>query len=247
MAGEPFTISSTGQGKGFSSAYRWKSAAYSGGRIVGFCAPPYYLRQHGRVVPWQPGVSGSRFQYAGFGCALDPGGLIYTLGYENAPWFFLDSHHYFPRAKLGSNCFRLEPGEEVRFTVAAFSYPAESETALNGAVRTVYSLYHESPRKCQSPETAVRRISEAVSADAWLPDSESYAGFVFDKPDSHEVRPLPSLSWTNGLAVAVPMLMAALRLIGMDTLCWPIQLERHRPLFGHSYMYLNLAGGAFGG
>ena len=190
--------------------------AYSGGRIVGFCAPPYYLRQHGRVVPWQPGASGSRFQYAGFGCALDPGGLIYTLGYENAPWFFLDSHHYFPRAKLGANCFCLEPGEEVRFTVAAFSFPAKSETALNGAVRAVYSLYHESPRKCQSPETAVRRISEAVSADAWLPDSESYAGFVFDKPDSHEVRPLPSLSWTNGLAVAVPMLMAALRLSRED-------------------------------
>ncbi len=32
-----------------------------------------------------------------------------------------------------------------------------------------------------------------------------------------------------------------LRDCGMDTLCWPIQLERHRPLFGHSYMYLNLA------
>ena len=28
---------------------------------------------------------------------------------------------------------------------------------------------------------------------------------------------------------------------GLDELCWPIQLERHPPLHGHSYMYLNLA------
>ena len=38
------------------------------------------------------------------------------------------------------------------------------------------------------------------------------AGFVFDKPDSKEVRLIPSISWTNGLAAAVPMLEAAIRL-----------------------------------
>ena len=30
-----------------------------------------------------------------------------------------------------------------------------------------------------------------------------------------------------------------LRQCGMDEMDWPIQLERHRPLYGHSYMYLN--------
>ena len=33
---------------------------------------------------------------------------------------------------------------------------------LNAAIRKVYSLYHEPPRRCQSPESAVRTIAEAV-------------------------------------------------------------------------------------
>lgn len=96
--------------------------------------------------------------------------------------------------------------------MAEFSYPAENETGLNAAVRKVYSLYHEPPRRCQSMESAVRTIAEAVGSTAWLPQYQAYAGFVFDKPDSQEVRLIPSISWTNGLAVAVPMLEAALRL-----------------------------------
>ena len=186
--------------------------AFDGKRIVGLCAPPYFLKEDGRIVPWAPGAAGEWLQYAGFGCDLDGKKISYTLGYENAPWFFLDSHHYFPRAPLSGNRFRLAPGEEVRFTIAEFSYPAENETGLNAAVRKVYSLYHEPPRRCQSPEEAVRRIAEAVGSAAWLPRQEAYAGFVFDKPDSHEVRLLPSIAWTNGLAAAVPMLEASLRL-----------------------------------
>ena len=186
--------------------------AFTGERITGLCAAPYYLQKDGRVIPWAPGVSGDWVQYAGFGCDLDRGQIIYTLGYENAPWFFLDSHHPFPRSPLGENCFRLEPGEEVRFTAAEFSYPAENETGVNAAVRKVYSLYHEPPRLCQDPETTVRTIAEAVGSTAWLPQNQAYAGFVFDKPDSQEVRLIPSISWTNGLAAAVPMLEAALRL-----------------------------------
>ena len=186
--------------------------AFDGKRIVGLCAPPYFLRSGGRIVAWGPGAAGEWLQYAGFGCDLDGKKISYTLGYENAPWFFLDSHHYSPRAPLSGNRFRLAPGEEVRFTIAEFSYPAANETGLNAAVRKVYSLYHEPPRRCQSPGTAVGRIAEAVGRAAWLPRYKAYAGFVFDKPDSQEVRLIPSISWTNGLAAAVPMLEAALRL-----------------------------------
>ena len=186
--------------------------AFAGNRITGLCASPYFLRADGRITPWVPGVSGDWLQYAGFGCDLDRGLISYTLGYENAPWFFLDSHHHDPRASLAGNCFCLDPGEEVCFTVTEFSYPAENETGLNAAVRKVYSLYHEPPRRCQSMESAVRTIAEAVGSTAWLPQYQAYAGFVFDKPDSQEVRLIPSISWTNGLAVAVPMLEAALRL-----------------------------------
>ena len=187
--------------------------AFTGDRITGLCASPYYLKSGGRIIPWAPGAAGDWLQYAGFGCDLDRREVCYSLGYENAPWFFLDSRHYFPRAPLSGNCFRLEPGEEVRFTVAVFSYPAGSETGLNAAMRKVYSLYHEPPRQCQSPESAVRTIAEAVGGAAWLPEHQAYAGFVFDKKDSDEtVRLIPSISWTNGLAAAVPMLEAALRL-----------------------------------
>ena len=140
--------------------------AFTGKRITGLCASPYFLKSGGRIIPWLPGASGEWLQYAGFGCDLDRKLISYTLGYENAPWFFLDSHHYAPRAPLNGNCFSLGPGEEVCFTVAEFSYPAENETGLNAAIRKVYSLYHEPPRRCQSVESAARTIAEAVGSAA---------------------------------------------------------------------------------
>lgn len=187
--------------------------AYAGGWVAGLCAPPYFVKKDNKILPYAPGESGEFLQYAGFGCGLEPGQVTYTLGYENAPWFFLDSHHWTPRAPLGGNRFTLGPGEEVRFTVAEFSYSAENETGVNAAVRKTYEMYHEPPRKCQTREETVRRIAEAVGSEAWLPAKKAYAGFVFDKADSDEViRKIPSISWTNGLAAAVPMLEAALRL-----------------------------------
>ena len=186
--------------------------AFTGDRIVGLSASPYYLRKEGKIIPWTPGVTGEWVQYAGFGSDIDRGEVSYTLGYENAPWFFLDAHHYAPRAPLAGNRFCLAPGEEVCFTVTEFSYPAENETGLNAAIRTVYRMYHEPPREGRTPEYVVRTLSEAVASAAWLPECQGYAGFVFDKPDNQEVIPFPSISWTNGMAVAAPLLEAALRL-----------------------------------
>ena len=201
--------------------------AFTGERITGLCASPYFVRADGRITAWAPGVSGDWLQYAGFGCDLDRREISYTLGYENAPWFFLDSRHYSPRAPLAGNRFCLAPGEEVCFTAAEFSYPAACETGLNAALRKVYSLYHEPPRRCQPPESAVRTIAEAVGSAAWLPRYRAYAGFVFDKPDSQEVRLLPSISWTNGLAAAVPMLEASLRLHREDLRNQALQCISH--------------------
>ncbi len=201
--------------------------AFTGDRIVGLCASPYYLRTDGGITAWAPGVAGTWLQYAGFGCDLDRRRLSYTLGYENAPWFFLDAHHYTPRSPLSGGRFCLAPGETVCFTAAEFSYAAAGETGLNAAIRKVYSLYHEPPRRCQSPASAVRTIAEAVGSAAWLPERQAYAGFVFDKPSSREVRPLPSISWTNGLAAAVPMLQAALRLDREDLRSQALQCIDH--------------------
>ena len=201
--------------------------AFTGDRIVGLSASPYFLKSGGRIVPWTPGVSGEWMQYAGFGCDLERGQISYTLGYENAPWFFLDCRHYSPRAPLSGNRFTLAPGEEVCFTVSEFSYPARGETDLNAAMRKVYSMYHELPRRGQTPEYVVRTLAEAVAEVTWLPRDLNYAGFVFDKPDNQEVIPFPSISWTNGMAVAVPLLEAALRLRREDLRDQALQCINH--------------------
>ena len=52
--------------------------AFTGNRIVGLCASPYYLKADGRITPWAPGVSGDWLQYAGFGCDLDRRLISYT-------------------------------------------------------------------------------------------------------------------------------------------------------------------------
>ena len=186
--------------------------AFTGERVVGLCASPYFVRADGARRAWTPGVRGDFDQYAGFGCDIDRGALYYTLGYENAPWFFLDSHHVLPRAAIDGNAFGLEAGESLAFDLAAFDYPARDPRDIDGALRWVYARFHEPPREGLPLQTVVRDIAEAVSGDAWLGECDAYAGFVFDARHDHEVRRLPSIAWTNGLSVAVPMLQAAWRL-----------------------------------
>lgn len=186
--------------------------AFTGERVTGLCASPYFVREGGVRRPWTPDGAGTFDQYAGFGCDLDGREVWYTLGYENAPWFFLDSHNFTPRAPLGGNAFRLEAGEAFVFEAAAFDYPAEDERAVDGAIRWVYGRFHQPPREGLPIRTAVSDIAGAVSGEAWLADSCAYAGFVFDWQHDNEVRRLPSISWTNGLSVAVPMLQAARRM-----------------------------------
>ena len=185
--------------------------AYGDGRLTGFAAAPYYLRGNGLRRPWQPGLTGEFDQYTGFGCAL-PGELWYTLGYENAPWFFLDAHQYFPRKPLGENCFTLQAGETVIVPLYRFDLPAEDERVLHEALKWVYAFYHEEPRRVCSVRETVQDIAAAIARDAWLPEHHAYSGFVFDRGDHFEYNPLPSISWTNGLSAATPMLTSALRL-----------------------------------
>ena len=185
--------------------------AYAGERLCGFAASPYYVRTDGLRAAWEPGVTGAFDQYAGFGCAL-PGEVWYTLGYENAPWFFLDAHQHFPRKELAENCFTLEKGETITVRLHCFDLPAEDERTLHTALQWVYDRYHERPRQVCSLHEAVRDITTAIARDAWLPEHHAYSGFVFDRGDHFDYNPLPSISWTNGLSAAVPMLTSAHRL-----------------------------------
>lgn len=183
--------------------------AWGGGRLAGLAATPYFLRRDGAQAAWEPGAQGEFSQYAGFGCSLESGEVWYTLGYENAPWLFVDSHDARPRAPLGGNCFALAKGERVTVRLRCFDMPAEDERGLHDALKWVYGKYHELPRRRCDPLEAMRDMAGAVSRDAWLPENHNYSGFVFDRGDHYEYRPLPSITWTNGLSAAVPMLMSA--------------------------------------
>ena len=185
---------------------------FLGDRILGLCASPYYVLRDGRRMAWVPGVTGEFDQYAGFGCSLENGEIWYTLGYENAPWMFVDSHHILPRKPLGENCFAIGKGETVTVLLHCFELPAEDERELHSIMKWVYARYHEPPREKRSVAETVREISSAVTEDAWIPERHCYAGFVFDRGDHFENRLLPSIAWTNGLAAAVPALLSAHRL-----------------------------------
>ena len=186
--------------------------AFTGSRVVGLCASPYFLGRDGRKLPWEPEEGGDFLQYSGFGCDLEQRTVSYTLGYENAPWFFPHSRAREPRAALDKNVITLAAGEELSFSLAVFDAAAEDERGVLDALEWVYRRFHQSPRQGQTPRKAAGDISQAVFSDAWMPERKAYSGFVFDKPEGYELRALPSISWTNGLSAATPMLEAALRL-----------------------------------
>ncbi|MGI6188332.1 MAG: hypothetical protein ACOYI1_01200 [Caldicoprobacteraceae bacterium] len=186
--------------------------AYGNGRLIGFAASPYFVYSDNQRKPWKPGIQGEFDQYTGFGCSLESGEVWYTLGYENAPWFFLHSFQQFPRAPLDENCFNIEQGETIVVRIYCFDIPGDDERVLHDALKWVYWEYHESPRRLCSVQETVRDIATAVARDAWIPEQHSYTCFVFDKGDHFEYNLLPSIAWTNGLAAAVPMLTSALRL-----------------------------------
>ena len=182
------------------------------GRITGLAAAPYYVRNESGTEAWTPGLSGEFCQYAGFGCSLESNEVWYTLGYENAPWMFVDSHHYFPAKPLDENCFRIKKGETVTVPLYCFDYPAADERGIHEALKWVYGHCHESPRKKCSVSDTVNAMASAIAENAWIPEIHSYTCFVFDRNGHFENRLLPSISWTNGLSAAVPMLLSGHRL-----------------------------------
>lgn len=186
--------------------------AYGEKRLVGFAASPYFICCDGIQKPWEPGRWGDFVQYTGFGCSMQPGEVWYTLGYENAPWLFVNSHEYTPRAPIDKNCFVLESEESVTFGLYCFEISGEDERVLHKAIKWVYGKYHEIPRWVCGVQDTVRDMATAIARDAWLPEQHMYSGFVFDKGDHFEYNSLPSIAWTNGLAAAVPMLISSLRL-----------------------------------
>lgn len=186
---------------------------YDEKRITGLSAVPYWEEsEQGKRQTLQPG---KEFQYGGFSCNLEyaegKASVGYTLGYENAPWLFIQSHTVLDRAKLAENCIRLESNESITTVIYCYDYEAKDETCLHKALQEIYYRFHQQPRKIGNVKLALNQLASAVSECAWLPEEHSYSGFVRENEDGsfRYDNKILSLSWTNGFSVAVPLLLAA--------------------------------------
>ncbi len=184
------------------------SLIYENGTVLGISASPVVANKQ----------DGSFMQFGGFTCNIDDSGgcsVGYTLGYENAPWLFVQTATVRDREPVSEkNSITIAGGCSFEFELTVYWYTGGDERAIYRAITDCYRKYHESPRLIENmdPEKAVRLLSAAIRDYAWLEDEHIYSGFVYDMPSGFVYNRIPSLSWTNGLAVAVPMLLAANRL-----------------------------------
>ncbi|MNV09033.1 hypothetical protein D3C71_995180 [compost metagenome] len=187
---------------------------YDSGKIFGLCASPYFVSKSGVKIQWKPNLDGEFYQYGGYTCSLTKGTVGYTLGYENAPLLFIKSRLVKERAPLDENCFELAASESVEFTLDLYEYDAESELGINAALEDIYYRYHQHPRLGSDIQTAAADLSKAIYQYAWLPEDRSYSTFVYEDKETggYRYNKIISISWTDGLSVATPVLIAALRL-----------------------------------
>ncbi len=162
--------------------------------------------------------NGNFINHNGFSCNINDNGFVsagYTLGYENAPWLFVQTATVLEREPItNKNAFTLKVQNIFSFELTVYDYKAEEERDIYRAVEDVYWQYHESPRKINGMncKKTVSLLSSAIRDYAWLPDEHIYSGFVYDRPEGLAYNKIPSVTWPNGLSVAVPMLMAANKL-----------------------------------
>lgn len=196
------------------------SLIYDNGAVFGVSASPYWMGNDSNRKLYEPydELEGVLYKHNGFSCELNEAGSAscgFTLGYENAPFLFVETMTVRERAELSKeNTFEIKSNEEINFELIVYDYSGDSEQAVNQAIKHSYTKYHQSPRKIEgmNERKAVELLSGAIRDYAWLPDEDMYTGFVYDKPDGNICNKIGSLSWTNGLAVATPMLMAANKL-----------------------------------
>lgn len=183
------------------------SLIYDSGNIWGIAASPYFTDKNtGDIL------------FTGFSCNIDDNGFAsagYTLGYENAPWLFVQTATIYEREPLSNkNCFKLPKNESFSFEIFVYDYKGSSESDIHKAIVHAYNTFYESPRKISgmTEKKAVELLSSAIRDYAWLEDENMYTGFVYDKPEGFAYNKIGSLTWTNGLSVATPMLLAANKL-----------------------------------
>ena len=200
------------------------SLVYSEGRVWGIAAPPYWVQETGKAVPvsFEDGrkkpENAPFLQYGGFSCNINDEGRVsvgYTLGFEDAPWLFVQTAKVLEREAVDdNNSFCIKAGETLEFPITIYDYTGEDERAIYKALAHVYERFHEEPRTIHGmdEDKALSLLGSAIRDNAWLEKENMYSGFVYDREEGPRFNKIGSLSWTNGLAVAVPVLFAANRL-----------------------------------
>lgn len=172
--------------------------------IRGFHTSPYYCEK-------------DFIQYNGFTCNSKRQTVGYTFGYENAPWLFVQSHTILPRQTSG-NYFTIKPDQKITQIFYIYDYETSSLTDIHKVIKNVYDAYHEKPKTSVSVDEAIKDLSLAVCNYAWLPSKKYFSGFVREDgltekgQEKFSYNEIPSISWTNGIVVAYPQLIAAARL-----------------------------------
>ncbi len=200
------------------------SLVYASGKVKGIAAPPYWVLENREATPvsFENGKkkqTGAEFlQYTGFSCNINDDGRIsvgYTLGYEDAPWLFVQTAKVLDREDVSDEkSFCIKAGETIEFPLVIYDYAGEDERAIYRALTHAYSIFHEMPRVIpgMTEEKALTLLTSAIRDNAWLEEEKMYSGFVYDRESGPRYNRIGSLAWTNGLAVAGPMLVAANRL-----------------------------------
>lgn len=181
------------------------SLLYDKGSVLGVSAAPYLKDE----------ATGAFAGFCGFSCNIadkDGAGIGYTLGYENAPWLFIQTATVKEREPLSEkNAFYIAKDATFSFEMTVYDYQGEDERAIYTAIEDCYWQFHEKPRSIPGMDArkAMTMLSSSVRDYAWLEEEKMYSGFVYDRADGLQYNRIPSVSWTNGLAVAVPMLLVA--------------------------------------
>ncbi len=189
------------------------SMMYTEGRILGISGSPFLILKTDKTEIWSPDNQEKFSRFNGFSCSLENGSSIgYTLGYENAPVNYIDGIVLKERDFRTRNCIRIGQNEKLSFPVYLYDFDSKDERDISKVIADVYNRYHQEPRLGVNAKEAAEDISTAIYEDSYMEEIRNYATMVSVEENRVKKLPHTSISWTGGVEIATPLLMAALRL-----------------------------------
>ncbi len=189
------------------------SMMYAEERVLGISGSPYMIKNGSQIHLWSPEKNGDFWRFNGFTCSLKERSSIgYTLGYENAPMNYIDANILEERETTTQHCIKLEPNEKISFPVYLYDFESKDERGVGKVIHDVYLRYHQKPREAADSQKAIEDISTAIYQDSYIDEIKNYSTMVSMENNTVKKLPHASISWTGGVEIATPLLMAALRM-----------------------------------